>query len=62
MIWASRQILEENPFISKEEAFQDLDFKTGINRWYNHNKEVIQVTLLIVPIIISLIALLGFHV
>jgi hypothetical protein len=58
IVWSAHQLLEEKPILTHEEAFKDLDFKTGINRWYNHNKEVVQVTLLIIPIIISIIALL----
>jgi hypothetical protein len=62
IMWSAKQILEEKPLITIEESIQDLDFKSGINRWYNHNKESVQISLLIVPIIISVIALLVFHV
>jgi hypothetical protein len=58
VLWTTRQILMEKSFVSKEEMFQDLDFKTGINRWYNHNKEGVKLALLIIPVIVSIVALL----
>ena len=61
IILTARQMLEEKPSMTNDEAFQDLDFKTGINRWYHHNKESFQLSLLIIPIIISIMALLFFH-
>jgi hypothetical protein len=56
-MWAIKQILEEKQIVSREEVFKELDFKTGINRWYNHNKERVQITLLAIPIIVSIIAI-----
>jgi hypothetical protein len=54
IVWTTRQILTEN--ISKEGFFQDLDFKTGINRWYSHNKEVLQVVFGSIPIVLGILA------
>lgn len=56
--WTARQIFEEKPFMTHGEVYQDLDFKAGLSKWYNHNKEGVQLTLLIIPIFISIVALL----
>jgi len=56
IMWTTRQILMEKQLIPKEELFQELDFKTGINRWYYHNKEVVNLSLLILPLVLSIIA------
>jgi hypothetical protein len=58
ILWTTRQILEERKLIPKEELFQDLDFKIGLSRWYNHNKEGVKLSLLILPLVVSVIALL----
>jgi hypothetical protein len=44
--------------MNDKELFESIDFKTGIGRWYSHNKESVQLSLLIIPIIVSLIALI----
>lgn len=57
VLWAIRQFLKEEQFVSKEDLLQELDFKTGINKWYSRHKEGVTLSLLIVPIIISVLAL-----
>ena len=58
ILLTTKQILMEKQFITKEELFQDLDFKTGIGRWYNHNKEVIKIGLPLFSLIVSILTLL----
>jgi len=53
-----KEIMGHEESVSDKELFQDLDFKTGINRWYYHNKERIQLSLLIIPIVVSFVALM----
>lgn len=62
ILWTTRQLLKEEQFIPKEALLQDLDFKTGINKWYSRHKEGITLLLLTIPIILSVLALfLTFH-
>jgi hypothetical protein len=62
ILWTTRQLLKPEQIISKEELLQDLDFKTGMNKWYSRHREGVTLLLLTVPIILSVLALfLSFH-
>jgi hypothetical protein len=58
ILLTTKQILMEKPLISREELFQELDFKTGMRRWYNHNKEVIKIGLPAFSLAVGILALL----
>jgi len=58
VLLTTKQIVKEKQFISQEELFQDLDFKTGIGRWYSHNKEIIKIGLPTFSLIVSVLVLL----
>jgi hypothetical protein len=58
ILLTTHQILEEKQSISREELFQDLDFKTGISRWYNHNKEAIKIGLPSFSLVVGIMALI----
>ena len=58
ILWATKQMLMETQILPKKELFKDLDFKTGLSRWYNHNKEMVQLFLLTLPIVVSVASLL----
>lgn len=58
ILWTTEQILKQKQFIPKEELFRNLDFKTGLGRWYSHNKEIIQIALPISSLVVSILAFL----
>lgn len=57
ILWATRQLINKQQFVSKEDLIQELDFKTGINKWYFRHKEGVALALLTIPIIVSVVAL-----